>query len=74
MSNVLRRIKTLESKVLDRGGRVPHTEAWFEYWCDRYERFLATGDDTLIIGMGLDFIDELVARTNREKMKNRAVR
>ncbi len=73
MANILRRIKKLESQVADRCGQVPHTEVWFEHWCGRYEQFLATMDDNFIRGMGLDFIDELVERTNREKRENRAV-
>jgi len=41
---------------------VPHSEAWFEYWSERFGQFLATGDVDYLKGSSLDFIDEMVAR------------
>ena len=56
MSNVLQRLRKLEAQMTDGCGYVPHSEAWFEYWAERYDRFLATGDGDALKGMTLDFI------------------
>ena len=66
MSNVLRRLKKLEARVTDRSGLVPHSEAWFNYWAARYDRFLATGDGDALQGITLAWHDEMMARADRE--------
>ena len=65
MSQIRRRLKKLEAQMTDRYGLVPHSEAWFEYWSERFGQFLATGDVDYLKGSSLDFIDEMVARYER---------
>ena len=66
MSNALRRLCKLEAQLTDHSGLVPHSDAWFQHWAAQYDRFIATGDSSFIQGMTLDFIDEAVARFDRE--------
>jgi len=65
MSRILQSLRKLETQLTDHSGHVPHSEAWFEYWAERYDRFVATGDGSFIKGMTLDFIDEIIARYGR---------
>ncbi len=66
MSNLLRRLKRLEAIMTDRSGFVPHSEAWFQHWNERYDRFLATRDGDAIQEMPPAYIDDLLARVDRE--------
>ena len=65
MSRILQRLRKLEAQITDQSGLVPHTEAWFDYWAERYDRFLATGDGDAIKGMTLAWIDEMIGRYDR---------
>jgi len=62
MSRILQRLRKLEAQITDHSGYVPHSEAWFDSWAERYDRFLATGDGDALEGMTLDFVDEMIAR------------
>ena len=73
MSNILRRLQKLEAQITDRSGYVPHSEAWFRHWSERYGRYLSTGDDEFIKGMTLDFVDELLARAREDQQKTATV-
>jgi hypothetical protein len=69
MPNILRRLQKLEARVTDHGsGYLPHSEAWFDYWAERLERFMA-GDDTAVNGMPLAFVDAMLARADREALQ-----
>jgi len=65
MSAILRRLKKLEVQMTDRCGYVPHSEAWFQHWAARYDRFLATGDFDDIKGLTLAWVDDMLARYDR---------
>jgi hypothetical protein len=61
-SGLHRRLRKLESQMTDGSGLVPHAEAWFRYWTERFDQFLITGDGNAIQGMTLDFVDAMLAR------------
>jgi len=69
MANVLRRLQKLEAHVTDRSGYVPHSDAWFAHWSERYDRFLTTGDAEAINGMPLAYIDDMLAKVDREALQ-----
>jgi len=59
MANLLRRLQKLEARVTDRSsGYVPHSEAWFDHWAERLQRFMAGDDADAVNGMPLAFVDE----------------
>ena len=65
MSRILQRLRKLEAQVTDHSGLVPHTEAWFQYWAERYDRFVAMGDGEWLKGITLAWHDEMLARYHR---------
>jgi hypothetical protein len=48
---------------------VPHSEAWFEHWAERYDRFLATGDGNWLNGITLEWHDAMLARVDRQALE-----
>jgi hypothetical protein len=38
MKALARRVRKLESSLTDASGLVPHSEAWFAFWEDKFER------------------------------------
>jgi hypothetical protein len=64
MSNVLRRLKRLETQMTDRSGVVPHSEAWFQYWSERHDELLS-GDAHAVSRIPLAYLDDLLARVDR---------
>ena len=61
MSNLLRRLRKLESRMTDRSALVPRSEAWLEYWKEKLDRFLSEGDPDHLSGMPLAAIDAIIA-------------
>jgi hypothetical protein len=61
MTNLLRRLRKLESRLTDRSGLAPGSETWLEYWGEKLDRFLSEGDPKPINGMPLAFIDAIIA-------------
>ncbi|HEY1205397.1 MAG: hypothetical protein ABSH46_20620 [Bryobacteraceae bacterium] len=65
MSNLLRRVRKLETRLTDVSGLAPDSRTWLDYWTHRIERLLA-GEPTGRIP--LEAIDALVvASTAREE-------
>ena len=70
MSKLLKRIQQLETQFKDTHGLIPHTEEWFEYWCDRLYRAVWKKEGDLS-GMTLEFIRELIARGAKQSQCER---
>jgi hypothetical protein len=70
MSRLHRRLRKLESQMTDGSGLVPHSEAWFQHWNERLDKFLTTGDAEAITGMPLAYVDDLLARTNQASQQS----
>ena len=68
MSRILQRLRKLEAQLTDHSGLVPHSQAWFEHFAERYDRFLATGDGDWLNGITLAWIDDMLARADREAL------
>jgi hypothetical protein len=66
MSNILRRLRKLETRWTDSSGLVPHSEDWLDYWGHRIERLLG-GDGQGETGrIPLEAVDALVAASPAE--------
>jgi hypothetical protein len=66
MSNILKRLRRLETRLTDTSGLAPHTEAWLDYWGRRIERHLG-GDAQREPGrIPLEAIDAIVAASTAE--------
>ena len=66
MSNLLRRLRRLETRLTDTSGLMPHSEAWLDYWGRRIERLLG-GDAQREPGrIPLEAIDAIVAASTAE--------
>ena len=66
MSNLLRRVRRLETRLTDLSGLAPHSEAWLDYWERRIGRLLggeAQGDTGRI---PLEAIDAIVAASKAQ--------
>ena len=64
MRNLLRRLQKLEGRLTDATGQVPHSEAWFAYYEDQFER-LVDGENIPYIPLAV--IDRIVAEADREE-------
>ena len=40
MARLERRLRTLEARLTDHSGLVPHTTRWFDYWVVRLEQLI----------------------------------
>ena len=61
MSNLLRRVRKLETRLTDLSGLVPHTEAWLDYWGHRIGQLLDGAGQRETGRIPLEAIDALVA-------------
>lgn len=61
MSNLLRRVRTFETRLTDLSGLVPHTEDWLANWKQRIERLLGGQGQGDAGRIPLEAIDALVA-------------
>jgi hypothetical protein len=72
MSNILRRLRKLETRLTDLSGLAPQSEAWLDYWARKIDRLLggeARGETGRI---PLEAIDALVAAgAAREELPGR---
>ena len=66
MSNLLRRVRKLETRLTDLSGLVPHTEDWLAYWKQRIERLLGGEAQRETGRIPLEAIDALVAASRAE--------
>jgi hypothetical protein len=69
MSNVLQRLRKLESRMTDRSGLTPHSEAWFAHWSEKMDQFLTKRDSTAVNGMPLAYIDAIIAKSREAKQE-----
>lgn len=60
--NIERRIRKLESVLVDATGLIPHSEAWFAYYEDQCDRF-AAGEDVPYIPLAV--VDRIVEEGDR---------
>ena len=71
MSNLLRRLRKLETRLTDDSGLRPHSEAWLDYWSHRIDRLLGGEAQRETGRIPLEAIDALVAgaaaEANREE-------
>jgi hypothetical protein len=65
MTNLSRRLRKLETRVLDASGLIPHSEEWFEYWVAKLDEYIQGGNPDFR-GMPLSVIDTLIERTGQE--------
>jgi hypothetical protein len=64
--NLKSRISKLErSRGVDASGLVPHSEAWFDYWEDKFDQCI-NGENVDCAGFTLAVIDRIVAAADRE--------
>jgi hypothetical protein len=62
MRNLVRRLQKLEAGLTDATGLVPHSEAWFGYYEDQFDRFL-DGEDVPYVPLAV--IDRIVEHADR---------
>jgi hypothetical protein len=61
MSNLLRRLRKLETRRTDNSGLAPRSEAWLDYWGHRIGQLLAGVGQRETGRIPLEAIDALVA-------------
>ena len=66
MSNLLRRVRKLETRLTDLSGLVPNTEDWLAYWKQRIERLLGGEGQGQTGRIPLEAIDAIVAASTAE--------
>ena len=66
MKALARRVRKLESSVTDASGLVPHSEAWFEFWEDKFDRFM-DGEAVDMRGFTLAVTDRIIERADHEE-------
>ncbi len=62
--NLKSRLRKLESRRFDASGLVPHSDAWFAFWEDKFDRSIA-GEQVECAGFPLAVIDRLVEAADR---------
>ena len=71
MRNLVRRLQKLEASHYDSTGLVPHSEAWFAYYEDRFGR-LVDGED---VGYNpLAVIDRIIEEGDRAEQEPELVK
>jgi hypothetical protein len=69
MSNLLRRLRKLETRLTDNSGLRPNSETWLDYWGRRIDRLLGGEGQRETGRIPLEAIDALVAvGTAREEL------
>ena len=66
MSNLLRRLRKLETRLTDNSGLAPHSEAWLDYWRCRIDRLLAGEGHRDPGRIPLEAIDAIIAASAAE--------
>ena len=61
MSNLLRRVRKLETRLTDLSGLAPQSEEWLDYWGRRIGQLLDGGGQRETGRIPLEAIDALVA-------------
>jgi hypothetical protein len=64
MPNLLRRLRKLESRLMDASRLVPHSHAWLEYWKRRLEQYMSEPG-----GIPMEAIDEIWAAGGDEELE-----
>jgi hypothetical protein len=71
MSNILRRIRKLESRMTDRSGCPPHSKAWLAHWKDKLDQFLIKRDANALNGMPLAALDDIIEESKHRQQTHR---
>ena len=65
--NLKNRLRKLEmSRRVDASGLVPHSDAWFAFWEDIFDRSM-NGENVECAGFSMAVIDRLVEAADREE-------
>ena len=64
MRNLIRRLQKLEAGLTDASGLVPHSEAWFAFWEDKFDRSM-NGEPVDMRGFSLAVTDRIIERADR---------
>jgi len=67
MSNLLRRVRKLETRRTDNSGLAPQSEAWLDYWERRIERLLGGESQRETGRIPLEAVDAIVAAGTAER-------
>jgi hypothetical protein len=67
LRNLVRRLQKLEAGLTDASGLVPHSEAWFTYWEDKFDRSM-NGEAVDMRGFTLAVVDRIVEAGDREEL------
>jgi hypothetical protein len=69
MSNLLRRVRRLETRLTDSSGLAPRSEAWLDYWGRRIERLVGGEAQRERDRIPLEAVDALLAAcASREEL------
>jgi hypothetical protein len=64
MSNLLRRLRKLETRLTDGTGLVPRSEAWLNYWKRKMEQYVSERG-----GIPMEAIDAISASGGSEELE-----
>jgi hypothetical protein len=64
VSNLLRRLQRLESRLTDATGLVPRSEAWLNYWKWKLEQYVSEGG-----GIPMEAIDAISGSGGSEELE-----
>ncbi|MGA2186583.1 MAG: hypothetical protein ABSH47_26500 [Bryobacteraceae bacterium] len=64
MPNLHRRLRKLESRLMDASRLVPHSHAWLEHWKRRIEQYMTEEG-----GIPMEAIDEIWAAGGDEELE-----
>lgn len=70
MKNLARRHRKLEGLRFDPSGLVPHSEAWFDYYIDIFDRNMR-GEHVDCTGMTIAVFDRIVEAADRADQEER---
>jgi hypothetical protein len=70
MKAMSRRVRKLETRLVDATGLIPHSEPWFAFYTDKITRSF-DGEDIGDIRIPIEALDRLVERADREDEKAR---
>ena len=66
MSNILRRLRRLETRFTDHTGLVPDSEPWYAYWVVIFDRLMSGENPTYPGNFPLSVADRMIERADRE--------
>jgi hypothetical protein len=70
MTNLSRRLRKLEARLVGASGLIPHSEQWFDYWMGKVDDVIE-GRSSDLSGMPLAVIDSLIERATQDEAARR---